>query len=133
MPQLDRRVSRRFSTTVAGGADDELTLEVEEDATVEEMRIRFYPGPLLDLELRPFIETEQGRRRDLVTIEGRDTIVGDDDYFRFRISEEIETSDLLGVEYTNKDSSNSYDFVVDFDLERAGGAQRIVDYLREVM
>jgi hypothetical protein len=42
-------------------------------------------------------------------------------------------SDLIGVEYENLDPTNSYDFVVDIDVERAGGATRIVDYLRGIL
>ncbi|WP_380681088.1 hypothetical protein [Salinigranum sp. GCM10025319] len=132
MALIDRRVSRRFSTTATGGADDEVTHEVEEDATVEEIRIRFYPGPLLDLELRPFVETDEGRRRDLVDVIGRETIVGDDDRFEFHISEDVRESDVVGVEYVNNDAQNEYDFVVDMDFERAGGSSRIIDYLRGV-
>ena len=130
MPSFANRVSRRFSTTAAGGADSDITHEVTADATIEKVTVRFYPGPLLDLELRPFIEPEEGQRADLVDVIGRDRIVGDDDVFEFYVSEPIEEGDTIGVEYENLDPSNSYDFSVDMEVDRIGGLNRVTRFVR---
>ena len=130
MPSFANRVSRRFSTTVAGGADSDLSHEVTADATIEKVTVRFYPGPLLDLELRPYVETDDGQRVDLVDVIGRDKIVGDDDVFEFYVSEPIREGESIGVEYTNQDPSNSYDFVVDMEVDRIGGLNRVTRFVR---
>jgi hypothetical protein len=124
MASFARRVSRRFSATANPGEKDELTHEVTADATVEQLDVRFYRGPQLDLEIRPRIETEDGRRVDLVDLIGRNVIVGDDDHFRFYPSEQVREGDLLVVEFENTDSTWTYDVTVDMTLDRLGGVKR---------
>lgn len=123
------RISKRFSTTAGASAADELTMEVEHDATIERVDVRFYRGPQLDLELRPFVEPREGDRIDIVDLIGRSSIVGDNDVFRFSVSEQVRRGDTIGVEYENTDGANGYDFVVDMMLDRAGGVDRLVGLL----
>jgi hypothetical protein len=128
------RLSRRFSTPVDGGEVGELTREVVKDATVERVDVRFYRGPQLDLEVVPFVErngaTQDGDRVNLIDVEGRESIVGDDDHFSFPISEPIREGDVIGVEYANTEQQYGYDVTVDMVLEREGGLERIVDVFR---
>ena len=122
------RRSRRLSTRVGPGASGELTHELEESATVERVDVRFYPGPQLDLELRPFGEVDSNRF-DLLDLTGRDVVVGDDDRFSFDVSVGLSQGDVVGVEFSNVDPSNGFDFVVDLTLERAGGIKRLTQVI----
>jgi len=124
---ISKRVSRRFSTRAAPGEKDDLAIEIVEDATVEEVTVRFYPGPQLDLEIRPFVEPDEGNRVSIIDLVGRQNIIGDDDVFEFHVSEAIERGDVIGVEYNNTDPDNGYDVIVDMEIERAGGVKRIMD------
>jgi hypothetical protein len=114
---FDSGESVRFSTSVAAGASGELSKEIESDTTVKRVDVRFYPGPRLDLELVPFAQVGSNRF-SLVDLVGRSSIVGDNDVFQFGADERLEAGDRIGVEYTNTDQSNSYDFQVDMSLER---------------
>lgn len=118
-------VTRRFSTTVGPGADGELTADAERDATVERVDVRFYAGPRLDLKLVPFVRTERGDRVELIDVTGREAIVGDNDVFEFEVSEPLDSTDVLGVAFDNTDEENAYDFVVDLQIDREGGQNRV--------
>jgi len=123
-------VSRRFSTRAGPGESGDITKEVQKDATVEKVNVRFYPGVELALELRPFIEPEDSEDRiDIVELVGRDTIVGNDDHFDFPVADEIQRGDTIGVEFENTDSQYGYDVICDIVVERAGGTERFVEAL----
>lgn len=119
-------ISRRFSQRVPADTRLELTTEVLEDATVERVDIRFYPGPRLTLELRPFVETKRGNRFDLIDLVGRDVIVGDNDVLGFDISEPVSEGAKIGVVANNTDPENEYDFNVDIQLDRTAGQSRLL-------
>lgn len=119
MSLFDSGESVRFSTSVAAGASGELSQEIESDTTVKQVDVRFYPGPRLDLEIVPFGQVSSNRF-SLVDLVGRSSIVGDNDVFQFGVDERLQAGDKIGVEYTNTDNSNSYDFQVDMALEKQG-------------
>ncbi|WP_049915515.1 hypothetical protein [Haloferax mucosum] len=107
-------------------ATERETFEVSKDATIEKVTTRFYRGPQLDLSIRPFVESEEGRERDIVDVIGRDGVVGDNDVFPFHVSEPVERGDVVGIEVTNADGTNTYDYNVDLELDRAGGVSRLL-------
>ncbi|MFC3476111.1 hypothetical protein [Halobacterium litoreum] len=128
----ERRDSVRFSGQVSPDDTETLTKTVQEPATVEEVSVRFYAGPRLDLEVVPFVdvgESSQSNRIPLIDFRGKQYVDGDDDYWIFPVSESIERDDTLGVEVRNVDSSNAYDFSVDVVVDRAGGTQRAASSL----
>lgn len=129
MPSLSPRVSRRFSTRVDAQSTDELTHEVKKDATVESITVRFYPGAELDLQVRPFVEPDEGNRISPVSLIGREVIVGDDDVFEFHVTEPVEEEDIIGVEFDNV-GDYDLDGIVDMTLDREGGIERIVGNVR---
>lgn len=119
----DRMESKRFSETVPPGEGVTLTTSLDYEATVEEVRVRFYRGPELDLEVLPF--KKSGRDRlSLVDLLGREVVVGDDDYFEFQVSEPVESGDTIGIEVTNTSDEYAYDATVDIVLDQAGGGRR---------
>lgn len=123
----ERRDSVRFSGQVSPDDTETLTKTVQEPATVEEVSVRFYAGPRLDLQVTPFVdvgEASQSNRIPLIDFRGKEYVDGDDDYWIFPVSEEIEREDTLGVEVVNVDGENSYDFACDVVVDRAGGTRR---------
>jgi len=119
-------LSRRFATEVAAGERRVLETEVEADATVEQVDVRFYPGSRLELELRPFVETKRGNQIDLIDTVGRDVVVGDNDFFQFDVVEQAEEGATLAVEAVNQDPENSYNFAVDVRVDRTAGLSRAI-------
>lgn len=122
-----RRESIRFSGDVSPSDTETHTFELSEDCTVEDVTVRFYQGPRLDLHVVPFVETggDRGRRTPLVNFQGSKQYVdGDDDLWPFDCTESVEDGELLGVEVENVDSENTYSFAVDVTVDYAGGAER---------
>jgi hypothetical protein len=129
MSDNQNRISHRFSTQVASNDDELLTTVVEEDATVEKVTVRFYPGPRGDLHVRPLIKEivseSRSRTHDLVKLHGQDYIAGDNDTWVFYVSESIEEDDEIHIDIENVDQNgHDYTAVVDVELDRAGGSSR---------
>ena len=130
------RESHRFASQVAGGGSEEHTHKMQEDATVEQVTVRFYPGPRRDLHITPFVERESTRRKDrqdLVELHGKDYIDGDNDLWVFDVSHEVEKGDTIGVHADNVEPDHDYDFICDVAVDYAGGTSRfggLLDRLR---
>ena len=129
---FSRQASKRFAEEVPPNSTVETTTKIDEPATVEQIQIRFYQGPELDLALLPYRE-RQGDKVPLVDLYGREQIVGDNDTFVFPISEQLHSDDVLGVEATNSNPEYSYDFSVDMTVDRAGGIDRALSSLTGVL
>ncbi|WP_410765789.1 hypothetical protein [Haloferax sp. DFSO60] len=126
----DRKSSLRFGGSVGPDDVETETYTLQNDATVEEVAVRIYQGPRLDLRVVPFIERGEPGYRDrvpLVELRGKDFIDGDNDYWIFPTSEAVHEGEVLGVEVRNVDESNTYDYAVDMAIDRAGGAARPFD------
>lgn len=76
---------------------------MKDNGTVQEVRIRFYPGVERTLQVAPYILHKTSRREELFTYptgtEG--WITGDDDYLVFPVSIDFEYDDELVVDYDN--------------------------------
>lgn len=123
----ERRDSVRFSGQVSPDSTETYTKTVQDPATVEEVSVRFYAGPRLDLQVTPFVDVGEGsqsNRIPLIDFRGKQYVDGDDDYWIFPVSESVERDDTLGVEVVNVDGTNSYDFSCDLVVDRAGGVRR---------
>lgn len=113
----------RFSDNVGADTTETYTRRIESDATIEHVMIRIYSGAELDLQIKPFVL--KGRdRQPLINYEGKDYVDGDDDVWPFTMSEPIEEGEEIGVEVTNKDASNAYDFAAHIHVDYAGGVRR---------
>lgn len=113
--------SVRFSETVEPGDTQVLTYELSAPARVEELRVRTYRGAELDLELYPFVERSEGRREPLVTLMGRDKIVGDSDHFEFPISVPVDEPQKIGVAAEHTGDEFPLDYQVTAVLDYRGG------------
>jgi hypothetical protein len=130
----DSRDNVRFADRVSPSSTETLRHELKRAATVEFINVRIYPGAELDLQLVPFGENREGSNRyPLVTLEGKSHIDGDADRFEFDVSEPVDAGEYIGVEATNQDASNAYDYAVDITVEYAGGLRRVISTARSVI
>lgn len=124
-----------FSGNVGGLSTETETTTLDADATVEEVRVRWWRGPELGLEIEPYVETERGPdsvdRQTLVELVGRDALVGDDDYITLKVSGvPVADDETIGVDVTNTWDPAAHDFAVDYDyrvevdVDYAGGTER---------
>jgi hypothetical protein len=129
---FSRQSTKRFSATVPPGETRVLTSTIQEPATVEQVNIRFYQGPELDLLVDPFRQ-RQNDRMTLVETNGRESIVGDADRFVFHVSEQLHADDEIGVRVENTSTEYEYDFQTDMIIEYAGGVSRALSSLTGVL
>lgn len=127
----DSRDSRRLSGDVAPGDTETWTWELDQDATVEEVAVRFYPGPQLDLHVIPFAEVNGPsgtRRRRLVNFaeedQAKEYIDGNDERLTYDVSQPVERTEVVGVEVENLDDQHKYDCAMDVTVDYEGGTNR---------
>jgi len=130
--EIETRRSVRFADSIGPNSTQTLTRRIQRDATVEELRVRIYPGAELDVHIEPFVK-RSGGRFPLVDLVGKDHIDGDDDVMTFHVAEPVQDEDEIGVEVANVDGSNSYDFSVDAHLERQGGVRRVTSWFASII
>jgi hypothetical protein len=120
-----RRLSYRFAADVLPNTTIKLTRKVPADGTVEKVRIRTYVGNELALQIRPWVESERGRIRHLVTYApapAKQYVDGDDETWVFEIREPVEQNgDCLVVEVVNTSINYTYSMAVDIEVDHAGG------------
>lgn len=135
------RESYRFATTVDADDDAELTVEMQDPATVEDVRVRFYAGPRLDVSARPYVEHNRRQRTDRVDLinfpddpSAKDAVDGEDDDFGFDVSEPVDAGDVVGVEFENVNPDYDYPVTVDVIVDFEGGQSRplgsVIDRIR---
>lgn len=135
---MDDKKPIRFATEVSASDEVRLTKEIEEDATIESLSIRFYQGPELAVQVVPkkIPDNGDGRPQVLVDLEGKEYIDGDGDLWEFNLSEKVEEGDVLEVDIENTapdDTSEelAYDITVDMALDRHGGVLRPIRAVTE--
>lgn len=101
---------------------------VKSDGTVEEVRVRFYRGQQLALQVDPIVFHKGNKREDLIYYaQGtHNYLAGDDDYFVYPVVVPVEADDYVSVMVSNTDPANTYTMCVDIILDYYGGKDRIV-------
>lgn len=76
---------------------------IKDNGSVEEIRIRFYPGSQRTLKVEPFILHKGNKREDFFTypLGTEKNITGDDDYLIFPVTVNFEYDDELVIQYDN--------------------------------
>ena len=133
MAQVTRK-GLHFHSTVNSDSDEKDSYNVRHDATIEHVEVRFYPGQQLDLEVELHVVDENGTSKEIVDPVGeKPYLAGDDDFFKFDVSVPIEKDDEIRVVARNQDTSgNDYDYIVNMELDRIGGIERVITKLRGV-
>lgn len=108
----------------ASTTDQEVSITLDSDATVERLSIRIYPGAELDLQLVPVVRTSGGGSRDrpLLEFAGKEYVDGDDDMYVWELSKPVEEGDEIVMKATNNDGSNAYDYRANFDVDYRAGS-----------
>lgn len=101
---------------------------IKGDCTVDEIRIRFYQGQQLSLEVYPFIQHKGNMVESFFTYAGgsKQVISGENDYFVFPISIACEENDQVKVRIQNKDAVNTYTASIDVVVDYLGGTARAI-------
>lgn len=134
----------RFQTDVGPGESATLTREVEADATIEQMTVRFYRGPELAVEVVPKVIDDQGdgQPEPLVDIindsDTEGAIVGDGDKWLYPLAEPVADGDVIEVEIENTAESDpdvdlTYHPIIEMDLDREGGLARPFETVRDAV
>lgn len=110
----------------ANTTDQEVTLEITQEATIERMSVRIYTGAELSLELYPFIRRDDNSTQPVIEMVGKSYVDGDDDYHEWDLSRGLEAGDELVIQATNNDGSNAYDYRVNVDIDYANGLSRFL-------
>lgn len=107
---------------------DVISERIKSDCTIEEIRIRFYQGQQLALEVYPFVEHKGHKIESFFTFPNtsKTTLAGDDDYFVFPVSVPCEYDDFVKVQCWNKDLTNTYTLAIDMVVDYLGGQTRVV-------
>lgn len=118
-----------FRVTVPKGSKNIIYKErVKADGTVEEVRVRFYRGQQLALQVVPYVNHKGRKHEQLLTFAGNTNgyLCGDDDYFVYPVVVPVEDNDYVSVMVTNTDAANDYTLSVDVVVDYYAGKNRII-------
>jgi len=122
MPVLETSEAVSFAETVPPGGQSELSYSADGPATIERLKIRFYPGQQLSHEIQVVIrEKGSGRERNVIQTPGTDIFTGDDDVYEFDLSKPLKDDEKLVVKSNNTDTDWSYDTRVNGEIDYRGG------------
>jgi len=100
-------------------------VEMERDGTVESVSVRIYQGAENTLRLR-VLRVRDGSQIQIVQLHGKEWIDGDDDVYRWEVSEPVEQGDEIVVQFNNSDVDNSHNFRLNVDVDYAKGTSRSI-------
>ncbi|MDS0243939.1 MULTISPECIES: hypothetical protein [unclassified Haloferax] len=111
----------------AGAERFKKTVPVPKDGTVERITIWSVPGSEDALKLRPVIISD-GAENDALTYapDGEHFVTGEPDDTPYRVSIPVHQGDEVGVIVDNESADNNYRFRVQFEIDYAGGSQRLL-------
>lgn len=124
---MNKREVVLIRKTVKPSETVEIRERIKSDGTLESMKIRFYAGEGLTLQVRPIVEKRGGQGVDIVTYpKGTDSyIIGDDDYLEYNPIIEVSNDEELVVYATNVGTVDSK-LVIDFEVDYFAGKKRVV-------
>lgn len=132
MPQ-DRGVT--IAAAVGPSGSDPENVEtydytVTKDATVEAVNVRIYSGAGLALRLEILkVDDQTGTESPLVRTVGKPFIDGDDEDYKWSISESLKRNDKIRVRATNLADSEEFNFRVNADVDERGGTDSLLGEL----
>jgi hypothetical protein len=117
-----------FRQTVAAATTITLKERIKAPCTIESVRVRFYRGQQLALQVIPYILHKGNRRENVITFaEGaRPYLSGDDDYFIYDVVFTADYDDYIYVQAINTDATNAYDVIVDVSVDYYAGMDRVL-------
>jgi hypothetical protein len=121
-------ISFRQTIPPSNGTPTILQERLKAPCTVEKLRVRFYKGQQLALQVNAYIEHKGQRYENLITYaEGtRKYLSGDDDRYEYDVVLTADNDDYIKVWVLNTDPTNPYDVIVDVMVDYFGGKERVV-------
>jgi hypothetical protein len=113
--------------TILANTSGKLRERIKDSGTVEELRLRFYPGQSRALRVVPYILHKGEQREDLVTFfDGSDRYFsGDDDTVVLPCILSVGNDDYLEISYANISTLYDYTLAVDIVIDYYGGKNRV--------
>lgn len=120
VPNMLPRLAHEFAFTVPPNTSGELRQNIPASGVVERVLIRIYQGAQLNLRLRPYIVRPR-QHHDLITFApgGKQWFDGDDDFYIYQISAEVNRDEAFAVWYHNLQATHTYDFRVTIEVNYA--------------
>lgn len=131
----DQKSGLSFAKQVPAATTETLEQKVQEDATVEHVQVRIYPGAELTTRVYPEIVLDGSDPVPLIEYpeDGKQYIDGDDDTWSFDVSEPVQEDDLIRVRVENNDGSNAHNVRVNIETDELGGIDRTEKWLMGVL
>jgi len=128
------RTTPHLQTEVPAGTTETVRYEVPADATIERITLWAVPGSEDALELRPLIINQQGNETDAIPYgSGERFVTGEPAGDEFVLSEEVNEKEQIAIEATNASSQYAYRFRAKFELDYAGGGERVLGAAKGVL
>jgi hypothetical protein len=118
-----------FRHDLAPGAKVTLSERVKGKGTIESVRVRFYKGQQLALEVNPYAKHTRNRKEDLLTYAsngGKKVLAGDDDQNEYPSVVTVDIDDEVCVDAYNSDATYTYTVAVDVVIDYYAGNNRVV-------
>jgi hypothetical protein len=124
----DKKESISFRKQIPASASDIVTERIKAPGTIERVKVKFYQGQQLALQVRPTVEHKGKQIEDLITYaQGTNkNLSGDNDYFEFDVVVSVDYDDEIKIFVTNTDATNNYDLTVDIEIDYFGGKNRVI-------
>lgn len=115
-----------FAKTISASSSETLIERVKDFGTVENVRVRFYPGQGRDLKVRVFANRKGNHDESLITFanDGDVTLSGDDDDFVFDVKIPVSNDDNIKVIAENQNATYDYTLLVYVSVDYHSGMNR---------
>lgn len=126
MLSSDKKEVIAIRKTVPAGATVIVSERVKGPGTVEELRVRFYPGQSRSLRVNPYVLHKGDQAEPMLTYpEGTENFLsGDDDTLIFPSVVTVENDDNIRVIAQNMSSGFDYTLVIDVVIDYHSGQNR---------
>ena len=124
---MDRKEVISFRKIISGESELDISERVKDYGTVENIKIKFYQGQQLALQIRPIILKAHGTPVDLISYaeETDEFLSGDDDYFIYDINIPVSIDNQIILKCKNL-ASFDVNVVVDVTIDYLAGTKRVV-------
>jgi hypothetical protein len=104
-----------------------ITERIKSPGTLEEIRVRFYPGVERDLHVYPSVQHKGNKTTQMLTFpQGTEQFLsGDDDYLILPVVLAVDNDDNIKIMVTNVNTTYDYTLSIDVVIDYYGGKNRV--------
>ena len=125
----DTKKSISFRSLIPANTEKWFHHRIEGEATIEELRVKFYRGQQLALKVIPYLELKGINSLEPLVIFAQNTdqfLAGDDDYLIFPIDYPAKNDDYIKIYAKNEDLTYDYNLSLDIVIDYLGGQNRVI-------